>query len=839
MQTSGASPAHRPVSFRHTITCQALVLGLLLIAGRWVVSTVSWRGTPTLHVSLEFIAGLLALVIALGGIVRYVAFKQRLVLLFGLSFMGASIVDLLHAEMSLRALAVSEGPDPVTWTAGRVTLSLFLIAGLLVDRYAPHARRVRTELLTAVTVTVGVTWILVLLLNWYIQRRATIFANMPSLGWVSEWGLVPVFLGIAWGYWRAFVRQRSSYLDWASASAVIFCITQVYSATNVTVHQFTFVASHFLKDFGYLIALIGLYVESLALFRDLEQQQGALRQAEEKYRSIFENAVEGIFQSTPDGRFLTANPAMARMLGYDSPEEFITTITDAERQLHVRPELRQEFKRLIEEQKVVHEFEFNLYRKDRSTMWASLHARAVRDEQGMIRYYEGTAEDVTEHKRAAERLQEAYQHINDQNQDLERSNRRLATLLDVSRMMATVHSLDALLQSILVKATELIPLARAGVLMLYDPVIDRLVPHATIGYQLGILSDLRLRPGESFPGRVFATGQPYMSQSPEELASTMDELNDEQRRLVGQAAAGLPPSLGMMCAPLVVQGKPIGVMMVNNYASTSPFTADHLAFFQALCSQVATAIRNVQLYDEVQEYAGQLDQKNEELESFVYTVSHDLRSPLVSLHGLMGMFVKAAGSALDERGRRYLARLEANVSQMEELIDGLLELSRVGRMAVQMEDLDMNRLVGGVIEQLRPQFDATGIAVTVHPLPRLSASALQMKQVFSNLIGNAIKFMGDAPDRRIEVGGELLNGAAQFYVKDTGIGIDPAYHEKIFAIFQRLQELEGVTGTGVGLAIVKKIIDNAHGTIAVESERGKGATFRFTVPSGKEAGGAV
>jgi len=196
----------------------------------------------------------------------------------------------------------------------------------------------------------------------------------------------------------------------------------------------------------------------------------------------------------------------------------------------------------------------------------------------------------------------------------------------------------------------------------------------------------------------------------------------------------------------------------------------------------------------------------------------------------MAMFIKSSGSKLDDRGKRYLTRLEVNVSQMEELIDGLLELSRVGRAEVKIQEVDLNVLIQELADQLQPQVDAERIELVVNPLPIVGAPVIQMKQIFGNLISNGIKYMGDSEERRVEVGGMRDEKEVRLYVKDTGIGIDPAYHDKVFVIFQRLKDLDEVKGTGVGLAIVKKIIESLGGEISLESEKNKGSTFQITLP---------
>lgn len=225
----------------------------------------------------------------------------------------------------------------------------------------------------------------------------------------------------------------------------------------------------------------------------------------------------------------------------------------------------------------------------------------------------------------------------------------------------------------------------------------------------------------------------------------------------------------------------------------------------------------------------QVKSRTQELESFVYTVSHDLKSPVVSMQGMASMLMHNHAQELSSRAKHYVERVIFNANYMEELILGLLTLSRVGRagklkMAESREVLDEILALHG--EHLRGR----NIEVIVHPsLPRFFFDHLQLTQIFQNLITNAAKFMGDQPRPKIEIGGTERDRFVEFYVKDNGIGIDPSYHEKVFAIFQRLQDVK-VDGTGVGLSIVKKIIDLAGGKVWIESEKGSGAAFFFRLP---------
>ena len=186
---------------------------------------------------------------------------------------------------------------------------------------------------------------------------------------------------------------------------------------------------------------------------------------------------------------------------------------------------------------------------------------------------------------------------------------------------------------------------------------------------------------------------------------------------------------------------------------------------------------------------------------------------------------------LDDQGKHYLQRLAANASFMEQLISDLLALSRTGRRAQKPERIDTEGLVREVLVQCQELILQGRVSVQVRsPIPDAVFDPTQLRQVFMNLVTNGVKFIGQPDAPCIEIGGRRGEGYVEYFVKDNGIGIEPRYHELVFGIFQRLREVE-VEGTGVGLAIVKKIIDSARGKIWIESEKGKGATFFFRIPA--------
>jgi signal transduction histidine kinase len=273
----------------------------------------------------------------------------------------------------------------------------------------------------------------------------------------------------------------------------------------------------------------------------------------------------------------------------------------------------------------------------------------------------------------------------------------------------------------------------------------------------------------------------------------------------------------------------VGVLALEYIDEDRPIRPAQVTLGMTIGTQIALALENARLLDEAQAAAEALRAKNVELDSFVYTVSHDLKSPLVTIQGMAGLVLEEHGAGLDETGRRYVKRIETNIRHMEELLIDLLALAHIGRQARDPEDVDLDALVAGVLAELAGPISDRGVAVTVGSLPPLRAVRVELEQVMRNLIANAVKYIGDGPAPAIEVGAADRGNAFEVWVRDNGIGIDPAYHDKVFDLFQRLREVNA-EGTGIGLAIVKKIVDAAGGRAWVESVRGEGSTFRFTWP---------
>jgi signal transduction histidine kinase len=231
--------------------------------------------------------------------------------------------------------------------------------------------------------------------------------------------------------------------------------------------------------------------------------------------------------------------------------------------------------------------------------------------------------------------------------------------------------------------------------------------------------------------------------------------------------------------------------------------------------------------------AAALSRSNDELQQFAYVASHDLQEPLRAIAGCVQLLQQRCEGRLDERGTELIGHTIDGVVRMQALIDDLLTLSRVGSASIPAADTDAGPVLRAALENLSAAIRESGATITHDPLPSVPMEPTQMLQVFQNLLGNAIKFRGRQPPK-IHVGAVREEKRWRFSVSDNGIGIEPQYFEKIFRVFQRLHTRRDYPGSGIGLAICRKILVRHGGLIWLESELNRGTTFFFTVPDRAE-----
>jgi len=304
-------------------------------------------------------------------------------------------------------------------------------------------------------------------------------------------------------------------------------------------------------------------------------------------------------------------------------------------------------------------------------------------------------------------------------------------------------------------------------------------------------------------------------------------LHSSQESKLFKESLGIPPigpaAKSWMGVPLIAADKVVGVMAIQSYESEYLFDDHALNLFLTISSQVAIAIRNTRLYEEK-------SRANQELESFSYSVSHDLRAPIRAINGFSRILLEDHSQQLDEEGKKHLRRVSEAGLRMGVLIDDILRLSRVTRSELRRGMVDLSQLAQSVVAELQNASKERQVEFVIVPDLKINADQNLMRIVLENLFGNAWKFTQKHLDARIEMGVTEINNQTTYFIRDDGAGFDMAYVDKLFGAFQRLHDVKEFDGTGIGLATVQRIIQRHGGSVWAEAALEQGATFYFTIP---------
>ena len=508
-----------------------------------------------------------------------------------------------------------------------------------------------------------------------------------------------------------------------------------------------------------------------------------IRRSESRYRSLVESASDLIFTIQPDGEMGFASPMMRRVLGTAAQ-------AGAPAAALVHPGDREAFRLAVE--RVLQEGEPALWVPFRM-MGASGEARAVLTNFTPI--YEGgerparalaVAHDVTEERRQGQLREKVFQ---------------------MARLVSEENSLEALAHRGLLLMLATGPLARGAVFLV----------------RAGNLRDAaRSQVKDLAPFAVLA------ARARTAADTVRAELNGET----------------VVAVPLIERGEVLGVAVLAGEARA--LDDDHAQVLPPLASQLAVGLRRSLFEQRLKEYAAELEfrvaertreltEKSDEMEQFLYSVSHDLKAPLISIQGYAQGLEEDYATILGGEGAQYLERIRKNALLMESLILDILELSRIGRVREDPQVVDMEKLLTDIAARMAGRFSAVRGELHVdRPLPPVGGEPKRLAQLFANLVDNALKYQ--APDRApiVHVWGEEKGEEVVYHVQDNGRGIPPRYHEHVFKIFQRIPTpgMEDPGGTGMGLAIVKRIAETQGGRIWFDSEEGKGTTFHVALRRG-------
>jgi signal transduction histidine kinase/HAMP domain-containing protein len=290
----------------------------------------------------------------------------------------------------------------------------------------------------------------------------------------------------------------------------------------------------------------------------------------------------------------------------------------------------------------------------------------------------------------------------------------------------------------------------------------------------------------------------------------------------------------------------IGVLQLGNAKNrlsqeVVPFSGDDQCLLETLASQAAVALSKNQLIEKIHklneeleqkviERTAQLDAAKKEMEAFSYSVSHDLRAPLRAINGFSQIVLEEYADKFDDEGKRFMDLIRSSIQKMEELINALLALSRIGRKEIEYSEVDMDKMAKEVFEEIKNITPERKVQFDISLLPLAHGDKGMIHQVFSNLLSNALKYTRLREDATIKVGGYTEDSENVYYVKDNGAGFDMQCANKLFGVFQRLHSEEEFEGIGIGLTIVQRIIKRHGGKIWAEGKVNEGATFYFTLP---------
>ncbi|KAI9132234.1 PAS domain S-box protein [Acaryochloris sp. CCMEE 5410] len=521
---------------------------------------------------------------------------------------------------------------------------------------------------------------------------------------------------------------------------------------------------------------------------ELDKAYANLQRSAAQYQDLYDNAPDMYLSVDPEtSKVLRCNQTLIKELGYSYPEIVGRSVIDL-----YHPDFRSEAKKAFQTFIDTGEIR-NIYlvaqRKNGTTLDVSVNAQGFRDKQGKLQYSRSSWRDISERKRLENQLKQVNADLDEkvQNrtwalqvavQSLKESQSRLELALEVSGdgwwdwnlFTDEVNWSDQFFQMLEYKSEELSPSLQTWQSLIHPDDLPRVMALRAEHLQddaIPYVFDYRVRTKSGQWKWISAFGKVVDWNS---------------------------------------QGEPLRMVGMHHDISDRK-----------------------QAEQELQRINAELVRSNQELGHFAYVASHDLQEPLRKIGSFADLLADLYQGQLDEKADRYIRYITDGAVRMQGLIDDLLSFSRVGRAELKIEPTALSSLVDQVLTDLDKVIEQRHVEIVIDPLPTVVVDPVQMRQVFQNLISNAIKYcQADIPS--IYINATQNQGLWTISVKDNGIGIDPQFNERIFIIFQRLHHREEYSGTGIGLAICKKIVERHGGRIWVDSEEGQGALFSFTLP---------
>ncbi|MHB8810425.1 MAG: ATP-binding protein [Desulfobulbaceae bacterium] len=542
--------------------------------------------------------------------------------------------------------------------------------------------------------------------------------------------------------------------------------------------------------------------QHIVFYRERCEVVETLRQSEETYRTLAENIPQRIFTKDRNSVYVSCNENFARDMGL-APAELVGKTDYDLFPREMADKFRADDRRIIASGNA-EGIEESYVLKGEEKRWALTVKTPLRDKNGNIVGILGVYSDITERKQAEETIVAL--------------NSRLQHLISAIQELASARTLESVRRIVATSARRLTG-ADGATMVFREGDSCYYAEEDAIG---------PLWKGKRFPLTECISGWVMLNRTP----AIIEDIYADERI---PADAYRPTFVRSLAMVPVNTTEPVAA--IGNYWSQRYHpTAIEIQLLQTLADAAARAVENVRLLDELEERVRartmQFEAANKELEAFSYSVSHDLRAPLRAVDGFTRMLLEEFAPRLDGEGKRICAIISESARAMGKLIDDLLAFSRAGRSALRSSAIDMTTLAQAVFKEAATPEDRGRIDFQVTPLPPAVGDPSLIHQVWLNLLANALKFTAKKQLAVIRVGAEHQGHEIVYFVRDNGAGFDMRYADKLFGVFQRLHSTKEFEGTGVGLAIVQRIIKRHGGRIWAEGEPGKGATFYFTLSEG-------
>ena len=541
----------------------------------------------------------------------------------------------------------------------------------------------------------------------------------------------------------------------------------------------------------------------------LEERTRALQDSEQRFKQLVDVAQEGIWVADDRGVITYVNPRMAELLGYQNGAMLGRRVYDfidagsragAQRAL-ARPSASGGESR-----------DLRFLRRDGGELWGLVSASPIVSRDGGLMGTVGMVTDITERKQAEDRLR--------------RSAERLAILHDMGQAILAARSPTEIGRAALGRIRRMVPCQRCSIVLFDFP---KGQAHVVAGYSGGNPLSTAAMSLDSFsPPEVLRRGTVRYV---EDIAA-MDAPPPIFQRLQEEGIRSV------LSVPLLVDGDAIGE--VNLAATTeSAFDSEHRDIALEVAAPLAIAIQQARLRDDLTQKGNDMERRmaergaalrsaTTELETLLYSVSHDLRTPVRHIGGFADLLLQDGGSTLDPDARHYASRIQEGAGRMGSMLDDLVQLSRIGRQDMLRRPVDFGTLVEDVVSRLQSEAEERVIDWTIEPLPVLECDPTLAKVAITHLLSNAVKFTRTRARATIRIRAVRTEGQDGIAVEDNGVGFKMAYAGKLFGLFQRLHRADEFEGEGAGLAFVQRIAQRHGGRVWSESEVDEGATFFIT-----------